>query len=78
MSAIGACVKILYSIVGGKEQPPSLNRRWILEAASIREASLGLIHFSKSIGLLPSLAGKADVGSSLYSEQPVFIAGHTA
>ena len=36
------------------------------------------MHFSKSIGLLPSLAGKADIGSSLDSVRPVFIAGHIA
>lgn len=55
MSVTGAWVKILYKIVGGNEHPPNLKRKCTPENASIMEASLGLIHFSKSTGGLPSL-----------------------
>ena len=55
MSVTGACVKILYKILGGKELPPNLKRRCTPEKASTFEASLGLIHLSKSTGGLPSL-----------------------
>jgi len=48
-------VKILYSTVGGKELPPNLKRRCTPEKASMMDASLGLMHFSKSTGGLPSL-----------------------
>lgn len=48
-------MKILYSTVGGKELPPNLKRRCTPEKASMIDASLGLMHFSKSTGGLPSL-----------------------
>jgi len=48
-------VKILYNTVGGKELPPNLKRKCTPEKASMIDASLGFMHFSKSTGGLPSL-----------------------
>ena len=48
-------MKILYKTVGGKELPPNLKRRCTPEKASMIDASLGLMHFSRSTGGLPSL-----------------------
>lgn len=55
MSVTAACVKILYSTVGGKELPPNLKRKCTPENASMIDASLGFMHFSRSTGGHPSL-----------------------
>lgn len=59
-----ACVKTLYSTVGGNELPPNLNRRCTPEKASIMDASRGLMHFKRSTGGQPSLCGFTGIGQT--------------